>query len=630
MDNPTTHKIHKGRSVSRALSFFVVVNFLGMGVLIAILLSLRIGQTVDESQRTHVASQIQTFADNIGDYLRDRQQVLSDHAQFPVLLQTLMQPSVNQGVIADFMADLTFLGKRHQEVLLDFRGQTVHASQPLPQFDYSEAPWLDALMKGEQHHYLGISKSKDIYYWRLAKPIIYNGITEGVVVAEIPVTGLTQRLEQAGHLGGLFIEMTWLGESIEQIGTPIVGRLVEVDGAAPGIGLRFYIDHDEATEARNRLMRDVALLIMGMLFIMVLLTIQIGKRWFVRPIERLQQLALSLSNDESYTAVPIDQPVRELALLADSLNHMAERIRRREDALRQKRDELTDLNENLKASQAQLVQSEKMASLGTMAAGVAHEINNPTGFVKNNVAILREYMAVFLPLLEDYHKLAQEQAESDPALIKRIQARLGDENLDYLLEDVGPLMDDTVEGVERISKIVAGLKSFARVDESEDQVIDLNECIETTLRVVWNELKYKCNVQKQLGDLPPIIGNPGQMNQVVMNLLVNAAQAIPKQGDITIETAHQGHEVLLRISDTGEGIAPDVLDKIFTPFFTSKEVGKGTGLGLSISHGIVEKHGGSIEVESEVGKGTLFTVHWPVNGRGDDTSAQNEIQGEAG
>lgn len=632
MANPIPNTLHrpcKGWTVSSALSSFVVVSFLGLGILIAVLLSLRIGQAVDESQRTHVSSQIQVFADNIGDYLRDRQQVLSDHAQFPVLLQTLMQPEVNQGVIADFMADLTFLGKTHQEVLLDFRGQTLHASQEKPLFDYSDAPWLEGLMKGEQPHYLGISEREGIHYWRLAHPVLYNGLPEGIVVTEIPVTGLTQRLQQAGHLGGLFIEMTWQGRAIEQIGTPITGTLLEMEGAAPGIGLRFYIDNDEATQARNSLLGDMALLVFGLLLVMVWLSIQLGKRWFVRPIQRLQQLAASLSNDEGYIEVPIGQPVRELALLADGLNHMAGRIRWREEVLRQNRDELAHLNADLKASQVQLVQSEKMASLGTMAAGVAHEINNPIGFVKNNVCVLREYMDVLVPLLEDYQALAQEQSENNPALLKQIEERLAGEKLDYLLKDISPLLDDTTEGTERVSNIVAGLKSFARLDESEEKLFDLNECIETTLRMVWNELKYKCKVHKKLAELPQVFGNPGQINQVIMNLLVNAAQAIPVEGDITIETQCQDRQVLLRISDTGEGIDPDYLDKIFTPFFTSKAVGKGTGLGLSISHGIVEKHGGTIEVKSEVGIGTLFTVRLPVKEKGDELPEQREIQGEA-
>ena len=270
------------------------------------------------------------------------------------------------------------------------------------------------------------------------------------------------------------------------------------------------------------------------------------------------------------------------------------------------------LIDELRETHTQLIHSEKMAGLGTMAAGVAHEINNPIGFVKNNASVLAEYMQMLLPLLHDYHTLALSKADQQPDLLESILGRLGNESLDYLIDDINSLIEDTMEGTKRIQGIVAGLKSFARVDESEQKLFDLNECVETTLKVVWNELKYKCTVHKHLGEIPEVLGNPGQFNQVIMNLLVNAAQAIKEQGDVTIETRLENDEVLLAISDTGQGIPDDNIKKIFTPFFTSKPVGTGTGLGLSISHGIVKDHNGTINVESIFGKGTTFTIHLPT------------------
>ncbi|MCG8426242.1 MAG: ATP-binding protein [Chromatiales bacterium] len=234
------------------------------------------------------------------------------------------------------------------------------------------------------------------------------------------------------------------------------------------------------------------------------------------------------------------------------------------------------------------------------------------GYIKNNITTLNEYLDVLLPLVSDYYKYAMGQQFENPGLLQRIKTQLGDEDLDYLLEDIGPLLEDTAEGTDRVKSIVAGLKSFARVDESEQKQFDLNECVESTLKVVWNELKYKCEVNQQLSNVPPITGNPGQINQVIMNLLINAAHAIPERGAITIETTHENGEVVLRVTDTGVGISEENIGMLFTPFFTTKPVGSGTGLGLSISHGIVEQHGGLIEVESEVGKGTTFTVKLPA------------------
>ncbi len=595
-------------SVSTALSMFVVSSFLGLGLLIALLLSLRIGQAVDESQQTHVSSQTQALTSHISEYLENRQRLLSDHARFPVLLQTLMQPELHHGVIADFMEGLTFLGERHQQVLLDFRGQPVHVSQPQPRFEYGEMPWIRALMDGKTPSYLGVSEQAGVYYWRLAQPVRYNGLPEGVLVAEIPFSDLSERMQRAGHLGGLFIELLWQGRTIEQMGDPISGPWLEGGEITPEVTLRFHVDHQEAIAARNRLLGDMALLIIAMLVVMVWISIRLGKRWFVLPLQRLQQLAVSLSNDEHYTAVPVNQTVRELALLADGFNHMAARIERREADLRRHRDELEQLNSDLKASQAQLVHSEKMASLGTMAAGVAHEVNNPISFIKNNLTVLREYMDVLLPLLRDHQVLTGR----DEGLQKQLERRLQGEDLDYLLEDIGPLLEDSTEGVERVREIVAGLKHFARIDEQEEKWFDLNECVESTLRVVWNELKYNCTVHKHLLQLPPLFGNPGQINQVIVNLLLNAAQAIPQQGEVIIETLQQAGRAVLKIRDTGVGMDAAQINQIFTPFYTSKPVGEGTGLGLSISHGIVEKHGGTIEVESEVGAGTLFSVYLPL------------------
>lgn len=604
-------QVNNSWPVSKALSIFVVATFLVLGISITLLLALRIGQAMDESQQTHVSSRIQSLSSDIDLYLKDRQQVLADHARFPILIQTLMQPEVNRGVIADFMAGLKFLGESHQEVLLDFKGRTLHASQGAPTFDYTTSPWLNALMNGNQKHYTGISHHNGTYYWRLAQPLFYNNLPEGVIVTEIPVTQLIQRLQQSEQLAGLNMTLTWHNETITHIGNPITGAAIEVTSSAPGIGFKFTVDDNVATQARNHLLRDTTLLILAITLVMVWLAIQLGKRWFISPIEHLNQLADSLSKGNQFEKASTNLAIKELALLADGLNHMANHIRIRERALLKSHDEMAQLNEYLKTSQAQLVQSEKMASLGTMAAGVAHEINNPIGFVKNNISVMSEYMNVVLPLLRDYHALAISQKEKCPILLKSINKKLGKEDLNYLLEDITTLLDDTADGTERVKEIVAGLKTFARIDESEQKLFDLNESIETTLRVVWNELKYKCTVHKNLVELPKIYGNPGKINQVIMNLLVNAAQAIETKGDITIETMQVVDEVVLRISDTGEGIAADKIDKIFTPFYTSKEIGKGTGLGLSVSHGIIKEHRGSIEVTSMQGKGSTFCINLP-------------------
>lgn len=266
-------------------------------------------------------------------------------------------------------------------------------------------------------------------------------------------------------------------------------------------------------------------------------------------------------------------------------------------------------NARLAEAQNQLLQSEKMASLGQLAAGVAHEINNPIGFVNSNLGSLRRYVEALLALLQ-----AQERA-APPEELARLRAAA---DLDYLIEDLPQLLDESEEGLSRVKKIVQDLKDFSRVDAADWQDADLNAGLESTLNVVMNEVKYKAEIVRDYGPLPPVRCLAGQLNQVFMNLIVNAAHAIEGHGRLTLRTgvATQAEREFawVEVQDTGVGMPPEVLKRIFEPFFTTKPVGKGTGLGLSLSFSIVQKHGGCIEVDSAPGQGTRFRVWVPVAG----------------
>lgn len=281
-------------------------------------------------------------------------------------------------------------------------------------------------------------------------------------------------------------------------------------------------------------------------------------------------------------------------------------------ALEQNLVELQKINLELQEAQQHLLQSEKMASIGQLAAGVAHEINNPIGYINSNIGTLKQYVDNLLMLLHAY-----EQAEasiSDAAARSALLQIKQDIEFQYLREDLQPLITESQEGVARVKRIVQDLKDFSHVDEAEWQYADLHKGIDSTLNIVSNELKYKADIIREYGALPKIECIISQLNQVFMNLLVNAAHAIEKHGTITIRTGMNGPDwAWVSISDTGKGIAKENLIKIFDPFFTTKPVGSGTGLGLSLSFGIVEKHGGHIDVETEEGKGTTFTVVIPVH-----------------
>lgn len=269
------------------------------------------------------------------------------------------------------------------------------------------------------------------------------------------------------------------------------------------------------------------------------------------------------------------------------------------------------LNRKLEAAQNQLLQSEKLASIGQLAAGVAHEINNPIGFVTSNLGTLSSYVGDFLAIIDATR--SADEASGHAEGFAGFRAACEQRELDYLRTDVKELLDESRDGLERVRKIVQDLKDFSRVGEAQWQWANLHQGLASTLNIVWNELKYKCEVVKEFGDLPDIYCVPPQLNQVFMNLLVNAAQSIDNQGTITIRTERVGADaVRVSVSDTGRGIPPDMLNRIFEPFFTTKPVGKGTGLGLSLAWSIVERHGGRIEVDSEPGKGSRFTVTLPI------------------
>lgn len=245
-----------------------------------------------------------------------------------------------------------------------------------------------------------------------------------------------------------------------------------------------------------------------------------------------------------------------------------------------------------------------------LSAGVAHEINNPIGFVLSNVSTLDEYTKVLKTFIDKaviYIKEPNEYHRDDA------QHYLNAGNIAFILEDISLITQDTYEGLIRVKDIVASLKQFARADSEQVEAFDLNENIDNTIKIAWNEMKYHVLLVRDLDDqLPLVLGHPGQINQVVLNMLVNAAQSIEGDGQVIIRTRKNGEFVLLEIEDTGSGMTEDVKAKIFDPFFSTKDVSQGTGLGLSISYGIIEKQGGRIEVSTEVGKGTCFSIYLPI------------------
>lgn len=283
--------------------------------------------------------------------------------------------------------------------------------------------------------------------------------------------------------------------------------------------------------------------------------------------------------------------------------------KRAEDALQREKEEQRVLIRKLEEAHNQLLQSEKMASVGQLAAGVAHEINNPIGFVNSNLGTLRVYLDRLLAVLAAYESAEMHLAPEARAAVATLK---GEVELDYLKQDILDLIAESADGIRRVKQIVQDLKDFSHVDRAEWQDFDVHKGLDSTLNIVANEIKYKAEVVKDYGKIPAVECMASQINQVFMNLLVNAAHAIPERGVITVRTGCDGDTVWVAISDTGTGISAENQTRIFDPFFTTKPVGKGTGLGLSVSYSIIEKHHGRIDVDSELGKGTTFKVTLPV------------------
>lgn len=312
-------------------------------------------------------------------------------------------------------------------------------------------------------------------------------------------------------------------------------------------------------------------------------------------IQHYESRIMRCATDE---AVCIIRNITERKLAEERLHHQEEELRRHrahlEDLVQSRTEKLLQTGRELEERQVQLIQAEKLASIGQMAAGVAHEISSPVGYVLSNLATLTQYVTTLAPLLE-------QQKEQLPGA-----------NVAAILEDLPVLIEESLEGARRIKEIVQSLRMFVREDSGEPQLANLNTELESTLRVVWNELKYKCTVERDFGELPMLLCHPNQLAQVFTNLLVNAAQSIEKQGIIRIRTRHEGNEVVVHISDTGKGMTPETRARLFTPFFTTKPRGQGTGLGLSVSQSIISRHHGRIEVDSTLDVGTTFRVYLPV------------------
>jgi len=593
-------------NISYALARFVFISLVILGLLSTVLVINRVIDSMNRQQQLLVEGETNAISDNFLLFLNQHLAVLQDQASGPVIIQTLMQPEENSGIIIDHLASLSMLGQKYHQGLLDFSGEIVSITQPSLAGDWRVAPWVKQVLDGQLVKYLSVTYVDDRYYWLLAVPVDYNNHVEGIFITFIPIGDISKHLSFANYSKNLGLTILKNEQSLLEVGEQVDGRIHDIPWPDIGINLRFRVNQSAINDEVYEIAVELALLILFSILVTTAIAYFYGSRTFVIPLKLLSIATDTLSRDNSYENLNEQLEISEFAKLFHNFNAMVKQVKSREKQLRDSFKELSKVHEDLRLSQAQVIQSEKLASLGVLSAGVAHEINNPISYIKCNLEVLQGY----LEKIEQFIGEISGEIPADQAALARLIEKY---DISYILSDVTLLTTSGIEGVERVATIVQGLKTFARKDLPEPQEISINEGIQATLVVVGNELKYVAEIKLELGNLPNIQGYPGQINQVLLNLLINASQAISDRGEITIRSFVKDQHIVVEVQDTGIGMAEDQLDEIFTPFYTTKAPGQGTGLGLAISYSIIERHRGHISVRSEVGEGSCFSISLPID-----------------
>ncbi|MBI2608639.1 MAG: ATP-binding protein [Deltaproteobacteria bacterium] len=360
-------------------------------------------------------------------------------------------------------------------------------------------------------------------------------------------------------------------------------------------------------ETASRIQGHIFIFVFLLVFIL-LITVIFASNSIVNPIKVLVEATSQVKKGRFETLSK--QATHELGVLTDSFNDMAQSIDTMKKELQDKVIALEKTNKELKETQSRLVHSAKMVSLGKLVAGVAHELNNPIAAIYSNMQHLEEYTTSLQKILEVYKEVSKKLPKSK---LQKVDELWKENNVDFILEDAFKIIHSALEGAERTKNIVLGLRNFSRLDEAEKKTVNIHDGIDSTLELLHNQIKDKVIIHKKYADIPAVTCYPSQINQVFMNIINNATQAILKNGDIWIETKQKNNSLEISIKDNGCGIEEKYLENVFDPFFTTKEVGKGTGMGLSISYNIIKKHKGSLTVKSKKGEGTTFIITLPLS-----------------
>lgn len=597
----------KGRiTLSRFISLLTSIPISVMGVFIMVVLLTQLQATITNLDESHIKREVQFMRTTVVNFLDARKTALTDVANQPLVIQSVLHPRENSESIKDFLDSLMLLNKDYNLSLYDFQGQLLYKESTRSIESVSEnSKWRDQILTGERDYYIGTLED-NLFWWFIAVPIKYGNSVEGILTAEIPMADIFDDSEISNIPEDMKFEL-YSGETkVITIGENIQGLTGTDTIDEMGIKLVFTLSNQEASGMIRRLLVTLVGAILFFIFATILLLVYAGKRYVALPVNEIRCMAMQLADGDRSNIELTHSSIEELHSLKDQFIDMSNKIEDRENKLisahknlSTKHDELKEAMSQLEDAQIQMIQQEKLASIGQLAAGVAHELNNPIGFVTSNFDVLKDY---FSELIEHV-----ESIESDKI----------PDNVTFIIEDLPELISDSQEGLTRVTSIVKNLRDFSRVDNQQRSDYDLNEGIKSTLIVARNEYKYVAEIETNFNELPVISAKGSEINDVLLNLIVNATHAIQslnmaELGLIKISTYQDHEHITVEIEDNGPGIHESVIGRIFDPFFTTKEPGKGTGLGLNIAYNtIVNKHNGILTAESDFSHGAKFIMKLP-------------------
>ena len=621
---------NKTISTSRSFTIFVMASMLLLSTVLLTFVWFSLQKTLTKQRVDQIDITVDGLSHEMNNYIKVRFNEFKTQSQFPIMNQAVMQPEQNIENLKDFFVDLFIQRKQYQQKILDFSGKVLYQrfADNNNNNHYADAIWFNTLSNDITSNSQRLITS-DKNYFELVIPIVYNNYTEGFFILELPFTDLKSNLNLKNRFEN--IEISLLNQQLKTIltlGSEIKGDMHISKDEFFGLKLAYQYNQNEITANTFSFLQNLFYVLIFFAFTISLIAAFLGNRYFVHPILKLTQHTLEMTKGHT-TQISLPKHVpSEFLILIQNFNHMVNIVGDRESKLKLAYEQLKD-------NQLQLMQADKMASLGTLAAGVAHEINNPLAFITNNIQTLDLYFNDINTYYQQSKNILGDLKNNDQATktINLIQ----DKKIDFIVDDITDLINDCNEGLVRVKDIVASLNQFSRKDMETPSTFNLRENIEKTVKMIKHEIKYNSKIKINIIDECQISGFSGQINQVLINILMNAQQSIVERGVVergVVEKGVAGKGVvekgiaekglidiylkkeksyaIISIIDNGCGIKEENIVKLFDPFFTSKPVGEGTGLGLSISYGIIKSHKGKIEVTSKIGLGTTFKISLPM------------------